>query len=76
MTIEDILKTRPYMRWNYGTQFQLSSYSKLENLLNGAFRINIYVPEEWVDPLRGYVLVTGLDVFIEQGNQRFAYIII
>lgn len=76
MTIEDILKTRPYIRWHDGSEFQLSSYSKLEHLLNGAFKIDIYVPEEWVDPLRGYVLVTGLDVFIEQGNQHFAYRII
>lgn len=76
MTVDQMLNTRPYMRWHDSTEFQLSSYSKLKDLIELAFRINIYVPEEWVDPLRGYVLVAGLDVFIEQGNQRFAYRII
>lgn len=76
MTIEDILKTRPYIRWHDGTEFQLSSYSKLKDLVEYAFKINIYVPEDWVDPLRGYALVAGLNVFIEQGDQRFAYRII
>ena len=76
MTIEDILKTRPYIRWHDGTEFQLSSYSKLLDLLEHAHSVAIFVPEEWLDPLRGYVLVAGLDISIEQGNQRFAYRII
>lgn len=76
MTIDEMLNTRPYLRWHDGTEFQLSSYSKLEHLLNSAFKIDIYVPEDWIDPLRGYVLVNDLKLFIEQGNQRFAYRII
>lgn len=76
MTIDQILNTRPYVRWHDGTEFQLSSYSKLEHLMNSAFKIDIYVPEDWVDPVEGYVLVNDLKVFIKQGNQRFAYRII